>query len=151
MSYMLFFPSPLMHLSHIWIQRGKNTSWIWLKYQKVTNSKCCFGCFLLVFPLPEKRKDRGSLALLTGLCFFSPAGSHSDQCYCRGYGQWHFLLAGTLKTLPWPLSLFLSVFPSSHRSFSSSFYLLSFFPLSFSKMSSLPLISFSLCLSLSLS
>lgn len=62
---------------------------------------------------PEKTKDRVSLALLTGLCFVGPAGSHSDQCYCRGYGHWHFLLAGTLKTLPWPLSLSvcLSFFP----------------------------------------
>lgn len=108
----------------------------------------------------KKRKDRVSLASMTELCFFfffffpGSAGSHSDQCHCRGYGGWHFLLPGTPKTLPWPLSLSLfplPVFPIFCRSFSSSFYLLPFFPCRSSKCRSLPLISFSLCLSLSLS
>lgn len=106
-----------------------------------------------MLPSLRKRKDRVGLALLTGLCFYSSTGSHSDQCcYCCGYSHWHFLLAGTLKTLPWPLSFFsvclpffpvalflrLSICSPSHLHRSS-------------KCRSLPLISFSLCLSLSLS
>lgn len=106
----------------------------------------------------KKRKDRVSLASMTELCFFfffffppallvpiatsatavvTAAGTSSCLAPRR-----HFL----------GLSLFpLPVFPLFCRSFSSSFYLLPFFPCRSSKCRSLPLISFSLCLSLSLS
>lgn len=52
----------------------------------------------------EKREGQSQFGLAdrTVLLFFSSAGSHSDQCHCRGYGGWHFLLPGTLKTLPCP-------------------------------------------------
>lgn len=75
------------------------------------------------------------MPLLTRRCFSDPAGSHSDRCYCCGYGHWHFLLAGTLKTLPWPLALSLCLsFHFLPLLFSSSF-LLSFSPPSFIEMS----------------
>lgn len=45
--------------------------------------------------------------------FIVHAGSHSNQWQCHGYSSWHFLVAGTLKTLPWPHSPFPSLpFPS---------------------------------------
>lgn len=86
---MLFFPRTA-NLSHKWDSERKNTSWIWLKYQS-----CKWWELLQIF------SPWVSLALLTRLVFFGLAGSHSDH--------WHFLLAGTMNTLPWPLSLFLPV------------------------------------------
>lgn len=86
------------------LKKGKNTSWIRLKYQKVTNSEQRFRNVLLV--IPSLRNGRTQSAWP---CWPDPAGSHSDQCYCRGYDHWHFLLAGNMNTLPWPLSLFFSV------------------------------------------
>ena len=132
MSYMLFFSVSL--------KKRKNTSWIRLKYQKVTNSEQRFRNVLLVIPSLRNGRTQSVWP-----CWPDPAGSHSDQCYCRGYDHWHFLLAGTMNTLPWPLSLFFSVCLFLFLSFFSlSSYLLSFSVPSFLEMSSVPLISFSL-------
>lgn len=75
-----------------------------------------------------------SLALLTGLSFLCHVGSHSDQCCCGGYCQWHFLLVPWTHFLP-SLSVSLPFSSSLFFQFSSSS------PPSFFKMSSLPLIS----------
>lgn len=133
MSYMLFFSVSL--------KKRKNTSWIRLKYQKVTNSEQRFRNALLVIPSLRNGRTQSVWP-----CWPDPAGSHSDQSYCRGYDHWHFLLAGTMNTLPWPLSLSFSLSVSSSfcHFFSLSSYLLSFSAPSFLEMSSVPLISFSL-------
>lgn len=106
-----------------------------------------------LFPPIREKERRRQFGLVDQMGVFTPAGSHSDQWYCCGYSHWHFLLAGTLKTLLWPLHFLLF-----STSFSISFLLspeLSLCSPSFlcrcAKYRSLPLIFFFLCLSLSLS
>lgn len=97
--------------------------------------------------LSWEEEGQSQFALVDQTVFLGPAGSHSNHCYCRGYSHWHFLLAGILKTLPWPLSVHPSFF--FHCFFFSLIFLfaltLSSIQSSF-KSCSLPLI-FSLSLS----